>query len=608
MLNFAQPLWLFGLLLLPLLALVHWQQVQRASQALDDFAREPLLAKMNVRPSHESRMWRGMLVILALGFGLMAMAQPRWGGSGTDSAQFREGSIVVTLDVSKSMLAKDVGADSRLGAAQRMLSELLPQLAGWKVGVVAFSGDGQALVPLTTDHSAVETLLERARPGQAPGIGSNLEAGLKTAAGLFSKPGRRVVLLFTDGEELSGKATAAIGALKQAKVEVIAVGLGSPSGSQIPGATDLWGNPAFIEYRGEKVVSKLNEGTLKQLAGDTGGHYINGGAIGASAQLASRLVKPGALAVPLKTEAKAEQGYELFQIPLALAFALALAEAAWGLWGRPRRELRFADELRSALGRKRAGAVSDRLKRTAVSVFLIAVAFSQTAWTWYPSWLPNREAAKAYEQGDFARANSLLEGALKADPENFRLHYNQANVFYQQGNYAVAANMFQRAWDMAPEAERPVISYNLGNAYFRQAEASGNDPRGYQRAIAEYERVLRDRPGDADAKHNLEVARKRLKDAAKNQKGQSSQSQGGQGQSQGSSGGAVGAQTERKPLPQIKNLPSEAEVEALLKALESDERQRQAEQSAEGQTPDGQGGAQNLLQQALGSLDMQKDW
>lgn len=607
MLNFAQPLWLFGLLLLPLLALVHWQQVQRESQALEDFAREPLLAKMDVRPSHEARMWRGVLIILAIGCGLMAMAQPRWGGNGQNDAQFGDGSLVVALDVSKSMLAKDVGADSRLGAAQAMLAELLPQLAGWKVGVVAFAGEGQALVPLTTDHSAVETLLERARPGQAPGLGSNLEAGLKTAAGLFAKPGRRVVLLLTDGEELSGKATAAIAALKQAKIEVHAVGLGSGAGSPIPGATDLWGNPSYIEYRGEKVVSKLQEGTLKQLASDTGGHYVHGGAVGAASQVASRLVKAGAIAAPLKNEARPDQGFELFQIPLFLAFLLALAEAAWGLWGRPRRELRFADELRSALGRKKGGAVSERVRRTAVGVFLVAVAFTQTAWTWYPSWLPNREAAKAYEKGDFARANELLSGALKADPENFRLHYNQANVFYQQGNYTVAANMYQRAWDMAPEAERSVIGYNLGNAFFRQAEASGHDPKGYQRAIAEYERVLRDRPDDKDARHNLEVAKKRLKEAAKKQ-GNPQQPQGGQSQGQGGQSGAVGAQTPRKPLPEIKNLPSEAEVEALLKALESDERQRQAEQAAEGQSPDSQGGGQNLLQQALGSLDMQKDW
>jgi Ca-activated chloride channel family protein len=606
MLNFGQPFWLFGLLLLPLLALIHWQQVQRESQALDDFAREPLLAKMNVKPRQEARLWKGLLMIAALGCGLMALSQPRWGGGGNESSQVKEGSLVIALDVSKSMLAKDVGSESRLAAAQRLLAAVTPQLTGWKVGVVAFAGQGQALVPLTTDHSAVETLLERARPGQAPGIGSNLEAGLKTAHDLFQTPGRRVVLLLTDGEELSGKAANAVNELKQAKIEVLAVGFGSGTGSPIPASTDLWGNPAYLEYRGEKVVSKLHENTLKQIVNDTGGAYIYAGSPAAATQVSARLVRPGALKLPQKADKATEQGYELFQIPLALALLLTLVEAGWNLWGRPRREMRFADELRSAMGRKRGG--TDRLRRTAVGLFLVFASVSQTAWTWYPSWLPNREAAKAYETGDFARANALLSGAVKSDPDNFRLHYNLANVYYQQGSYAVASNMYQRAWDMAPEAERPAISYNLGNAHFRQAEASDNDPKGYQRAIAEYERVLKDRPKDADARHNLEVAKKRLKEAKKKQSN-AGQGQGGQPQGQGSNQGAVGQQTPHKPLPEIKNLPSEAEVEALLKALESDERQRQAEQSAENQSPE-QGGAlgQNLLQQALGSLDMQKDW
>jgi hypothetical protein len=68
-------------------------------------------------------------------------------------------------------------------------------------------------------------------------------------------------------------------------------------------------------------------------------------------------------------------------------------------------------------------------------------------------------------------------------------------------------------------------------------------------------------------------------------------------------------QPQHKPLPEMKDLPSDAEVEALLRALESDERQRQAEQGAEQQPQDNQGGnGQNLLQQALGTLDLDKDW
>jgi tetratricopeptide (TPR) repeat protein len=155
-----------------------------------------------------------------------------------------------------------------------------------------------------------------------------------------------------------------------------------------------------------------------------------------------------------------------------------------------------------------------------------------------------------------------------------------------------------------------MIGYNLGNSHFRQGEAT-NDPNEFQRAIEEYQRVLEAKPNDADAKHNLALARQRLKEAMKQppKQGQQGQpQQGGQG-GQGNQQMPVGVQTEHKPLPEMKNLPSDAEVDSLLKALESDERQRQAEQAAEQPQQDGQGGmGQNLLQQALGAMDLDKDW
>lgn len=619
MLSFAYPAWLFGLLLLPLLALLHWQQVQRERLAVEAFAREPLWAKMGLNPGTDARFWRGVLVLLALAFALLALAQPRWGASGADGQAAPVGSMVIMLDVSKSMLARDAGGDTRLHAGQRTLDELLPALAGWKIGVVAFAGEAQALVPLTTDHTAVETLLSRAQPGQAAGKGSSLEAGLKTSLGLFNQPGRKVLMVISDGEELSGNGRALIPQLRQKGVQVLALGVGSTQGAAVPAGTDMWGNPTPVTYRGEQVVSKLNEETLKALASDTSGRYWHPESPLAVKQMAGMLGGGAAGKAPAAgpSGARAPQGYELFQLPLALSLLLVLLDAAWGLIGRPRAESRFADHLNQQLGARKVAPRSwwqrlgARLKRPALGVVLLAIAFSQTAWTWYPTWLPNWEAGKAYQAGDWEGATAKLHGALKADPDNWRLHYNMGNTSYSKGNYYGAIGEFQRAWELADDASRPSIGYNLGNAYFRQAEVTGDDPKAYQRAITEYERVLQERPDDKQASDNLAFARARLKEAQQKQQqkqGQSGQPQnGGQG-GQGNNPTPVGVQQQKKPLPDVKNLPSEAEVDALLKALEGDERQRQAEQGAE-QAQDPQGAfGQNLLQQALGQLDMQKDW
>lgn len=609
MINFAQPAWLFGLLLLPLLALIHWQRVERERQALDAFCREDLLAKMATPLRQDAKLVRGLLILGAIACGLVALSQPRWGLSAAESLIAKDGSVVIALDVSKSMLARDAGARSRLEEAQRMLGEVLPGLPGWKVGLVAFAGEGQALVPLTTDHTAVETLLERARPGVVPGTGSNLEAGLQAALALFNKPGKRVVLVFSDGESHKGNPLSLVAKLRQEKIDVVTIGLGSAEGAPVPGAPDLWGNPTTMQYRGEPVVSRLDDRTLKRLASDAGGTYMAAADPTALARLKAQLGSRSSRAMP---DEMPEQGFELFQVPLLLMLLLVLAEAGWALWGRPRPEVRFADHLHEALGSKRGSwwsSLAAKLRRPAAAFLLVIVAQSQAGFSFIPSWVPNREAGAAIEAGDLDLAVRTLTEAIEADPHNFRLHYNRGVAQYQRSDWGAASRDFQRAWELADEKSRPMIGYNLGNALFRLAEST-QDTKGYQRAVTEYERVLAKTPEDDDARHNLAVAKARLKQAQKPSQQQAGGGQGSQGSGQGSGQPTVGAQPQRKPLPEIKNLPSEAEVDALLKALEADERQRQAEAGAEAPANDPFNAdfGQNLLQQALGTLSNEKDW
>ncbi|MDB5097214.1 MAG: von Willebrand factor type [Cyanobacteria bacterium RYN_339] len=599
MLHFVHPVWLFALLALPLVALVLLQGATRERKDLEGYAQRGALAKMGLWPSGNPQAWRGLLLAAALGCGLVALAEPRLGGGGGETHGTQDGSLVVVLDVSRSMLAQDMGGESRLVAAQRMIQKLLPAMAGWRVGLVAFAGEAQAIVPLTTDVSALETMLERAQPGQVPGKGSNMEAGLKAALPLYTRPGRRVALVFSDGEELSGEAANTVSALRDAQVEVDAVGLGTPEGGFIPGHSDVWGNPTYMTYRGEKVTSRLMEPALKRLSGGTGGFYIRA-VEGGAGDLAKRL---GALAgTPSIPEGKGQEkiGYELFQLPLALALLFLGLEAGLSLRGRRRSTRRFRDDLRAAM------------RRPATAMLLFAIAATQSGWTWYPSWLPNREAGQAFAAGDYQRAGDLLDGALSHDPGNFGLHYNRANVLFEQKKYQDAAVAYKRALELADPGAKPVIGYNLGNAYFREAEA-GTGAAGYKKAIVEYERVLKAKPTDADAKHNLEVAKRRLKQQPPKQQQSGGQSGGQQNPGQQGAGQQkmpVGVNQTYKPPAAAKNLPSEGEVDSVLKALESDERQRQQEQGATEQSEESNGGpyAQQLLNQALGTLDLQKDW
>ena len=139
MLSFVYPVWLFGLLLLPLLGLIHWQQTQREHQAVEAFAREPLWDKMGLRPVAESRLWRGFLVLAAIACLLLALAQPRWGATGSDGEAYQQGSLVVLIDLSKSMWATDDNGDTvegyqvHLGGHLGIESRLGRKLRGHKL-------------------------------------------------------------------------------------------------------------------------------------------------------------------------------------------------------------------------------------------------------------------------------------------------------------------------------------------------------------------------------------------------------------------------------------------------------------------------------------------
>lgn len=596
MLHFVYPLWLFTLALLPLVALVLLQFRMRERRDLEGYAQRGALMKMGLWRKGRGSMLRSFLVLASLAMGIVALAEPRWGGGNGAGSEARDGSLVVVMDVSRSMLAQDMGGESRLLIARRAVDKLLPALAGWKVGVVGFAGEGRALVPLTSDHNAVDTLLARMQPGEVEGKGSNVEAGIRAAIPLFNRSGRHVILLMSDGEELSGDATKAIAAAKDAQVEIDAVGLGTPEGGFIPGPPDVWGNPAYLTYRGEKVTSKLTEAPLKALASGTNGFYTRA-MEGGAGDMSSRFAPVSA--APTASDLQATgTGHELFQLPLALAFLLALAEAVLGLWGRHNRQrIRFADELRHAM------------RRPAMAVVLFAIFATQSGWSWYPSWLPNREAGAAYGAGDYGRAGKLLDNALQHDDDNFGLQYNRANVAYQQKQYGQAIARYKRALELADPSAKPMIAYNMGNALFRQAEAK-HQTDGYKQAISAYEEALKARPNDADVRHNLEVAKARLaqKQPPKSQQQQQGNQGGQQGQNKSGSQQPIGRQQQYNPPETPRNLPQESEIDQTLDALESDERQRQAEQAAQHADEDGGPMAQQLLNQAMGALDLQKDW
>jgi Ca-activated chloride channel family protein len=186
--TFADPLLLIGLLLVPV-ALIAYRLVQRRrSRYAVRFTNVDLLGNLVPRTPAWRRHVPPALYLVAMGALVLALARP----SMAVQIPREEATIILTLDVSGSMMATDV-SPTRLAAAQQAANDFVDQLpAGVKVGLVAFSTAPRIVVPATTDRAALHQGIAnlQARGGTALGdaITTSLEAAGLDPSGTSAGP------------------------------------------------------------------------------------------------------------------------------------------------------------------------------------------------------------------------------------------------------------------------------------------------------------------------------------------------------------------------------------------------------------------------------------
>jgi Ca-activated chloride channel homolog len=269
---FAEPLWLWALLALPLVALAEAWTTRRDRARTARLVARPLWAKV-VRTSAESwRYVRLALVLLGTAGLVLALARPQWGI--VREKVEREGiDVVLVLDTSGSMATEDV-PPNRFQLAKTAIINLVQRLDGNRFALVAFEGDAYPLVPLTLDADALGLFLETLEPGAVPSPGTSLGAGLAKGLAAFADKGRqnKVMILVSDGEDLEGEVDAAVRSAKEAGVVVHTVGVGTANGQPVPDF-DREGNRRGYKKNedGSVVVSRLHPETLEAIARGTGG-------------------------------------------------------------------------------------------------------------------------------------------------------------------------------------------------------------------------------------------------------------------------------------------------------------------------------------------------
>ncbi|MDP7061673.1 MAG: VWA domain-containing protein [Planctomycetota bacterium] len=212
--------------------------------------------------------------VLLLFCGIAALAGPRW-GIDEDAVRQRGIDLLVCLDVSRSMLARDVAPD-RLNRAHLEVQELVATLGADRIGLILFAGEAQRAAPLTADHASFLALLDLASPLSLRQGGTNLAAALQQARQLLeAAPGtQKNVLLITDGEDRSGQALSEAEQCRADGIMVYALGIGTEQGSKIT-LSDANGREFFLRDKdGQDVITKLDSGGLVQIAAATEANTI----------------------------------------------------------------------------------------------------------------------------------------------------------------------------------------------------------------------------------------------------------------------------------------------------------------------------------------------
>lgn len=261
-------LWLWGLLpLAALIAFAGWRR-RRALRRIVSRRAAPMVAGGASAPR---RALRAAALLGATALVILALARPQH--SPQEREVQREGrDIAIVLDVSRSMLARDMAPD-RLGRAKLWLGDLLASLRGDRVALVAFAGGSVVKAPLTTDYSYVRLALDELGPGSVSRGGTLIGDAIRATLGeVFTEEGgdaRRDIILITDGDDQESFPVEAAAEAGKRGVRIIAIGIGDPEGARVPGAT----------YQGQPVVSSLNPDTLRRIAAaSAGGAYLNAGA------------------------------------------------------------------------------------------------------------------------------------------------------------------------------------------------------------------------------------------------------------------------------------------------------------------------------------------
>ena len=489
MFQFQHIEYLTFLVAVPLMVLLYYFVIRWKKLTIKKIGDPALVGQLIGGYSPSKFSFKFILFIAAFTIGVVALANPRLPMGSTEVN--RSGiDVMIALDVSKSMLARDVKPD-RLERAKQILSKLFDKLKDDRIGIVVFAGRAYLQMPLTTDHAAAKMYLSSATPAVVPTQGTVIGDALKMCHAAFNTKEKKYksIILISDGEDHDANAVALAKALADEGVIINTIGIGSREGAMI---VDPETNEVKRDAAGNPVVSKLNETGLRDIAANGKGLYqLFTNTDEVVTQLETQLKGMGQRTI---TENSLINYRNLFPWLLAIVLLLLLTEF-------------LVSEIKTLKKIKPAVSVN-KMNPIAIVLFLLPASFS--AYAQNDNQLI-KKGNEAYNNKQYELAKEDYKKAAEKNPVNQKAQYNLGNALYKTEKPSEAA----LAYDAAIQNSK--LPFERADAFYNKGVVLQNTKK-LPECIVEYKNALRLNPGDEDARLNLQKALQQQKQQQQEQK------------------------------------------------------------------------------------------
>ncbi|MAZ71661.1 MAG: BatB protein [Flavobacteriaceae bacterium] len=276
MYQLEQSIYFYLLLAIPVIVLLFIGVLIWKRQTQKKFADADLLKKLSPNRSVFKPVLKVFVFCLAIACLAIALVNIKI-GTKIENVK-REGvDVVFALDVSKSMLAEDI-APNRIEKSKQLVTQILNNLGGDRIGIIGYAGSAFPQVPITTDFSSAKLFLNNMNTDMVSSQGTAINEAIEMAKTYYNdeEQGNRVLFIISDGEDHEGNVESIAEEAAALGIKIYTIGVGTEKGGPIP----IKRNGILQYYKrdqnNEQVITRLGEETLKQIAEEGNGAYISG--------------------------------------------------------------------------------------------------------------------------------------------------------------------------------------------------------------------------------------------------------------------------------------------------------------------------------------------